>query len=85
MRIAIRAAVILAACYCGADRVAVPGIAQALGADQATSEELDTDAYQIYSVLLRTEVPESFGVKVWIIKQETQRGTLWQFNGFSEL
>jgi hypothetical protein len=76
MRIAVRAAVILAACYCGADRVAVSGVAQALEADQATSDERDADAYQIYSVLLRTEVPPSFGIKMWIIKQETKRGPL---------
>jgi len=36
----------------------------------------DQDAYDIYSMLLRTEVPPSWGVKRWMIKQATERGAL---------
>jgi hypothetical protein len=51
-------------------------------ADQLKAEEptlpqqQDPDAYEIYSVLLRSEMHPSWQVKTWSIKQETERGRL---------
>jgi hypothetical protein len=42
----------------------------------AIAVEEDPDAYEIYSVLLRTELPASWKVEAWPIRQETERGSL---------
>jgi hypothetical protein len=36
----------------------------------------DQDVYDIYSLLLRREMPPSWGVKRWIIKEATEKGPL---------
>jgi hypothetical protein len=42
----------------------------------AITIEEDPDAYEIYSVLLWTELPASWKVGAWPIRQETERGSL---------
>jgi hypothetical protein len=61
------------AAYVGDHR---PALAQVRADESNVVLEHDQDAYDIYSMLLRTELPPSWRMKRWMIEQATRRGPL---------